>query len=84
MPTGDLPSLTKNDATTTRKPASGPTERSMPPVSSAMFCPMARNPIAVAAVRIVVRLNAERNAPFWIAMNAPSSTMTAATSALGA
>ena len=30
MASGDRPSLMKNEATTTRKPASGPTERSMP------------------------------------------------------
>ncbi len=54
------PSLTKKEATTTRKPASGPTERSMPPVSRATFCPTAMNPRAATSIMIEVMLKAER------------------------
>ena len=56
----DLSSLMKNEATTTRKPDSGPTDRSMAPSNSAMVWPSAMNPRAVASSRILLILNADR------------------------
>ena len=49
----DLSSLMKNEATTTRNPASGPTDRSMPPINSATVCPSAIKPKAVASMRML-------------------------------
>ena len=62
----DWSSFMKNEATTTRKPASGPTDRSMAPSNSAMVCPSAMNPSAVASTRILLILNADRKLPFWL------------------
>ena len=50
----------KNEPTTTRNPTSGPTERSMPPVSSAIVCPSAMNPSAVTSSSMDEMLNAPR------------------------
>ena len=78
------PSFTKNEATTTRKPASGPTDRSMPPVIREMFCPRVMKPSAVAAVSRVATLKFERYSELRVIRKAESSTMIAATSADGA
>ena len=56
----ERPSSTKNDATTTRKPASGPTERSIPPSSSANVCPSEMKPSAAHANMTDVMLKSER------------------------
>src|SRR5262249_49035443 len=56
---GDLPSKTKNDASTTRKPASGPTDRSIPPSSSAKVCPREMNPSAAQANMTALMLKSE-------------------------
>ena len=47
------PSFTKNDATTTRNPASGPTDKSTPDNRSAMVCPKPMKPSAVARIRML-------------------------------
>ena len=57
---GDLPSSTKKDATTTRRPASGPTERSIPPSSKANVCPSEMKPSAAHANMTEVTLKSER------------------------
>ena len=49
-------SRTKNDATTTAKPVSGPTERSMPPVSITMSCPIETKASAVSRVSMLPKL----------------------------
>ena len=54
------PSLMKNEPTTTSSPDSGPTDRSMPPSSTAIVWPMAMNPSAVHSSITDVVLNAER------------------------
>ncbi len=60
MVCGDWPSLMKNDATTTRNPAKGPTDRSIPPISKATVCPSAMKPSAVASNRMFEMLKADR------------------------
>ena len=57
---GEDSSVTQNDATTTRNPASGPTERSIPPISSGIVCPSAMKPSAVTSVSIDAMLKSER------------------------
>jgi hypothetical protein len=52
----DRPSRMKNDPSTTRKPASGPTDRSMPPSSSANVWPSEMNPSAAQANMAVLML----------------------------
>jgi len=54
----------KNEATTTRKPASGPTDRSMAPSNSATVCPSAMNPRAVVSNRMLLILKAEMKLAF--------------------
>ncbi len=54
------PSLMKNEPTTTSSPDSGPTDRSMPPSSTAIVWPMAMKPSAVHSNITDVVLNAER------------------------
>jgi hypothetical protein len=56
---GDFPSRTKKEARTTRKPASGPTERSMPPSNSANVCPSEMKPSAAHANVTDVMLKSE-------------------------
>ena len=60
MTAGDLSAVRKKEPTTTRRPASGPTERSMPPVISTMVCPMAMKPSAAHDVMTEVMLKGAR------------------------
>ncbi|CAB4952072.1 unannotated protein [freshwater metagenome] len=53
-------SLTKNEAMTTKKPANGPVERSMPPVIITVVWPIATNPSALAKSRIELMLKFPR------------------------
>ena len=53
---GEWPSSTKNDARTTRKPARGPTDRSIPPSSSANVSPSEMKPSAAHANMTVLML----------------------------
>ena len=64
MVEADLSSLTKNEAMTTRKPASGPTERSIPATRSATVWPSAMKPSAVAARRMLATLNEDKKFVF--------------------
>ena len=63
--TGPLPALSKNEPITTVRPASGPTDRSMPPVRTTHSWPSAMN--ASAAIRTVseLRLKVDRNLALW-------------------
>jgi hypothetical protein len=56
----DLPSRMKNDPTTTRNPASGPTDRSMPPSRSTKVCPSEMKPSAAHANITDVMLKSEK------------------------
>jgi hypothetical protein len=62
----DDPSTRKKDPTTTRKPASGPTDRSIPPVIRAIVWPMAMKPRAVHSNITEVTLNGKKYRSFWV------------------
>ena len=57
---GDFPSRTKNDASTTRNPASGPTDKSIPPRRSAKVCPSEMKPRAAHANSTELMLKFDR------------------------
>jgi hypothetical protein len=52
----DFPSTTKNDAITTSSPASGPSDTSMPPVSTTTSWPKLMKASAASSVSIEVTL----------------------------
>ena len=49
---------------TTTRPASGPTDRSMPPVSITISWPSAMNPSALASSSMLTKLNSVRKRSF--------------------
>src|SRR4029079_468874 len=81
---GDLPSSTKNEARTTRNPASGPTDRSIPPSKSAKVCPREIKPSAAQAYITELMLKSERYRWLRERTYAPSASMTAASTRTGA
>ena len=84
MTPNDFSSLMKKLPTTTRKPTSGPTDRSMPPIISATVCPSEMKPSAAAATMSEPTLNEFRYRLFLDRMYAPRPTMTTARISAGA
>ena len=58
---GPLSSPAKKDRITTTRPVSGPTERSMPPVSRTINCPVLTKASALARKKIPLMLRTLRN-----------------------
>ena len=64
--TGLCPLFSKNDPMTTTRPASGPTDRSMPPVTITHSCPNEMNAVAAISTVSEVRLKVDRNRELWL------------------
>ena len=75
MMTALRPLFSKKEPITTTRPASGPTDRSMPPVRITHSCPNEMNAVAAISTVSEVRLKVDRKRELWPCVYTARTTM---------